>query len=90
MFEGGPDRLATETARSIEILRAGLADAADLAAVPGRIASDDVSDLLVNNAGMPLVAAFKDKGVCDQGGMPDAVRTETWARPLTRSETELV
>lgn len=48
------ERLAEETGRGIDVLRADLTDAADLAKVAGRLFTDASITLLVNNAGMSL------------------------------------
>jgi short-subunit dehydrogenase len=47
-------RLRTETGRTVELLPADLADAAQLAAVAERVAADPALTLLVNNAGVAL------------------------------------
>jgi short-subunit dehydrogenase len=54
-------RLAAETGRSIEVLRADLTDPADLATVTGKFARDDSIDLLINNAGMSLNNTLLDE-----------------------------
>ena len=46
--------LAAETGRTVDVLRADLTDAADLAAVERRLAEDASISLFVNNAGMSL------------------------------------
>jgi hypothetical protein len=48
------NRLAAETGRTIEVLRADLTDRARLAVVEDRLAADPAITLLVNNAGMSL------------------------------------
>ena len=48
------ETLGTETGRKVEVLRADLTDAADLATVAARLADDLTITLLVNNAGMAL------------------------------------
>lgn len=53
-------RLRTETGRSVEVLRADLTDAGDLAAVADRIATDPSLTLLINNAGMSLNGGLLD------------------------------
>jgi short-subunit dehydrogenase len=53
-------RLRAETGRSVEVLRADLTDATDLAAVTGRIATDPSITLLVNNAGIALDGGLLD------------------------------
>lgn len=55
------EQLIHETGRSIEVLRADLTDAADLAAVSAAIAADESIDLLVNNAGMSLNGTLLDE-----------------------------
>lgn len=54
-------RLAGETGRSIEVLRADLTDPADLTAVGRTIATDASIDLVINNAGMSLNGSLLDE-----------------------------
>jgi short-subunit dehydrogenase len=55
-------RLRAETGRSIDVLPADLTDAAQLAVVEDRLASDPAITLLVNNAGMSLNGGLLDNG----------------------------
>jgi short-subunit dehydrogenase len=48
------EKLGEETGRTVDVLRADLTDAADLAKVAARLSSDTSISLLVNNAGMSL------------------------------------
>jgi short-subunit dehydrogenase len=48
------ERLRAETGRRIDIIRADLTNAADVAAVEARLGSDAAIDILINNAGMSL------------------------------------
>ena len=53
-------KLRGETGRTVDVLRADLTDAGDVARVEARFASDDSITLLVNNAGMSLNGGLLD------------------------------
>jgi len=55
-------RLRAETGRTVEVLPADLADAADLAKVEARLASDAAITVLVNNAGISLNGGLLENG----------------------------
>ncbi|MDH7975971.1 SDR family oxidoreductase [Sphingomonas sp. AR_OL41] len=54
------ETLGNDTGRTVDILRADLTDAGDLAAVEARLADDAAITLLVNNAGMSLNGGLLD------------------------------
>jgi uncharacterized protein len=60
------ERLRAETGVVVDILRADVTDAADLAKVEARLRDDAKIGVLVNNAGASLAGTFADQG-------PDAV-----------------
>lgn len=53
-------RLCSETGVAVEVIRADLTDAADVAAVAGRIETEQRLGLLVNNAGVALSGTLAD------------------------------
>jgi uncharacterized protein len=55
------NRLREETAIEVDILRADLTDARDLALVEDRLRQDDRISILVNNAGTTLAGGFADQ-----------------------------
>ncbi len=59
------DRLRGETGRRIDVVRADLTDAADVARVEQRLADDAAIGLLINNAGMSLDGDILDNGPAD-------------------------
>lgn len=54
------ERLQRETGRTVDVLRADLTDAGDVARVEARFAADPAITLLVNNAGMSLNGGLLD------------------------------
>jgi len=61
-LKGVADRLQKETGVKVDILKADLTNAADLAAVETRLRDDARIGILVNNAGTALPGTFLDQG----------------------------
>ncbi|AOH87174.1 AraC family transcriptional regulator (plasmid) [Sphingomonas panacis] len=58
-------RLRTETGVTVDILRAGLTEPVDLAAVEARLREDRRIDILINNAGGNIPGSFVEQNIDD-------------------------